>query len=120
MDREDLQRLLQIHHSNLTQIEEQIARYGMTPPLHLLNERDFIREQIVELESLAQEWPTNQPSDPHLDAHWKEVQRLVRARRWWDTIQALNYLRETAPAYRPREVETLLEKARQQRMKKRR
>jgi len=49
-ERQSIQRQIATHRQNLTRVEEQIARFGMTPPLHLLNERDYAGEQIAELE----------------------------------------------------------------------
>lgn len=47
-------RLLRIHRRNLQHIQQQIARYGLEPPLHLLNARDHEQEQIAELARLVE------------------------------------------------------------------
>jgi len=60
-----------------------------------------------------------QISDPHLDAHWKEVQRLVRNARWSEVIPLLKHIRKTSPWYKSEEVQTLLGKAREWQEKRR-
>ena len=49
-ERQSIERQIAILRRNLAHLEEQIARFGMVPPLHLLNERDYARAQIAELE----------------------------------------------------------------------
>lgn len=48
-ERQSVLRQIETYRRNLAHVEEQIARFGMTPPLHLLNERDYARGQIAEL-----------------------------------------------------------------------
>jgi SOS-response transcriptional repressor LexA len=50
-----------------------------------------------------------------VDAHWEEVQRLVRTERWSEAFLLLKDIREAAPLYRSGGVETLLEEARERR-----
>jgi len=49
-ERQSLLRQISIHKRNLLLVEEQIAYYGMTPPLKLLNEKAYTEKQIAELE----------------------------------------------------------------------
>jgi hypothetical protein len=49
-EQQSIQRCIETQRRNLAYVEEQIARYGMTPPLHLLNERDYIKQEIIKLE----------------------------------------------------------------------
>ncbi len=44
------QQQLQTYRTNLARLEMQAANYGMSPPLNLLNEIDFHRQKIQELE----------------------------------------------------------------------
>jgi SOS-response transcriptional repressor LexA len=64
MSREALQRRLEIHRSNLRRIEEQLAYYGIEPPVFLVNKKEFEQRQISEIEErLAQAQFTTQPSE---------------------------------------------------------
>ncbi|MBL7200844.1 MAG: hypothetical protein ISS56_11890 [Anaerolineae bacterium] len=50
-EREHLLRLQAQHKRNIRMLENQIAMYGMTPPIHLVNHLDHQREQLAEVEA---------------------------------------------------------------------
>jgi len=49
-EQQSIRKRLAIHQRNLARLEEQIALFGMTPPLRLLSERDYVQKQIAKLE----------------------------------------------------------------------
>ena len=50
-EREHLLRLQAQHKRNIRTLENQVAMYGMTPPIHLVNHLDHEREQLAEVEA---------------------------------------------------------------------
>lgn len=56
--------LLEIHRRNARYYEQQIAQYGLQPPVHLLNALELERRRIAELEGNRQTAPETALRDP--------------------------------------------------------
>ncbi len=57
-----IQERLQTHKRNLLILEEQAAKYGISPPLHIINGIEHEKEQIALLEGKDHHKPTNERS----------------------------------------------------------